>query len=204
MRSRTPILLALLVFACLPATANARIDLGQRYIAPEAPPRAESQSTGHGVIAPTYLCPGQNEADAPAAVQQDAMRCMVNFARSQSGLGKLNSSDALDKSAEEKSADILRCDSFSHYACGRDFTYWMKNVGYIPARCWQVAENLAWGSGEERSVRSRFRALMRSPGHRDNILGSFSTIGVGLRVGSLDGHSDVHVWTQHFGTHCEG
>ena len=38
------------------------------------------------------------------------------------------------------------------------------------------------------------------PGHRENILGSYGQIGIGLRVGGLDGHGDAHVWTQHFGS----
>lgn len=130
------------------------------------------------------------------------MRCMVDFARRGAGLSGLSQSTVLDRSAEEKSGDILRCDSFSHYACGRDFTYWMKDVGYIPARCWRVGENLAWGTGNARSVRSLFRALMRSTEHRENILGHYSQIGVGLRVGRLSGRNNTHVWTQHFGSHC--
>ena len=55
------------------------------------------------------------------------------------------------------------------------------------SQCWQAGENLAWGSGEDGTVRSIFRAWMRSPGHRQNILGEFDQIGVSLQVGKLDG-----------------
>lgn len=154
------------------------------------------------LIAPPEACPGQGEQGAPVVVQERAMHCLSNFARHRAGVGSLGDADSLDRSAIDKSEDILRCDSFSHYACGRDFTYWMKSVGYIPARCWRVGENLAWGTGEARSVRSLFRALMRSTEHRENILGSYSEIGVGLRVGRLAGRSNTHIWTQHFGSHC--
>jgi uncharacterized protein YkwD len=154
------------------------------------------------LVAPTIVCADQTDPLAPAAVQEQAMRCMTDFARGQSGLGTLGDLTELDRSARAKSDDILRCDSFSHEACGRSFTYWMQRVGYIPARCWRAGENIAWGTGSLGSVRSIFRTWIHSPEHRENILGPYSQIGVGLDVGRLVGRNDVHVWTQHFGSHC--
>ena len=203
MLAKLSILLALALLAGLATAANA-VAAGvadNRIVQPQA--RSSSlEGSQHGLVAPTGLCPGQTEADPPTAVQQEAMRCMVDFARRTAGLGALARSGELDRSADAKSGDILRCDSFSHYACGRDFTFWMKEVGYIPTRCWRVAENLAWGSGPETSVRSLFGALIHSPEHRANILGRYSQVGVGLRVGELDGRGGTHVWAQHFGDHC--
>jgi uncharacterized protein YkwD len=154
------------------------------------------------LIAPTTVCAEQTDPQASVARQEQAMRCMTNFARGHTGMGGLAEARDLDRSARDKSDDILRCDSFSHYACGRQFTYWMERVGYIPARCWRAGENIAWGSGKLGTVRSIFRAWIHSPEHRANILGSYSQIGVGLKVGRLAGHADVNVWTQHFGSHC--
>jgi uncharacterized protein YkwD len=154
------------------------------------------------LIAPTSVCANQTESAVPVAEQEEAMRCMTDFARKQAGMGGLDDSADLDRSAGDKSADILRCDSFSHEACGREFTYWMERVGYIPARCWRAGENIAWGAGEFGDVRSIFSAWIHSPAHRANILGPYSQTGVGLQVGNFDGHSDVSVWTQHFGSHC--
>lgn len=130
------------------------------------------------------------------------MLCMTNFARSQAGEGELEATAALAESARDKSLDILQCDSFSHSACGREFTYWMRETGYLSAQCWKVGENLAFGSGEYGSVRSIFRAWMRSPEHRANILGEFSQIGIDLQTGALGGTGRTSVWTQHFGSHC--
>ena len=155
------------------------------------------------LIAPTAVCADQTDPAAAPAVQEQAMRCMSNYAREHAGAGALAGAADLDRSAGDKSGDILRCDSFSHFACGREFTYWMRRVGYIPARCWSAAENIAWGTGERGNVRSIFRAWIHSPGHRENILGPYTQIGVGLEVGTLDNHTDVHVWTQHFGSHCD-
>lgn len=155
------------------------------------------------LIAPTSVCPGQGRLDAPADAQAATMRCMTNFARAQSGETEFTTAQELEQSASDKGGDILRCDSFSHFACGRDFTYWMRQTGYISSQCWRAGENLAWGTGGYGSVRAIFRAWMGSPGHRENILGDFTQIGVSLRIGTLAGQPRTRIWTQHFGSHCE-
>ena len=86
------------------------------------------------------------------------MLCLTNQARHRRGLGKLDDIAKLNRSAGRKSRDIIRCDSFSHEACGRDFTFWMQRVGYIPAPCWRAGENIAWGTGSYGTVRSIFNA----------------------------------------------
>lgn len=154
------------------------------------------------LIAPESVCGNQDSLDAPVAVQEQAMRCMTDFARQRMGMAGLVDADALDRSAADKARDILRCDDFSHTACGREFTYWMQRVGYIPARCWRVGENLAWGTSDFGTVGSIFRAWIHSPEHRANILGRYTQIGTALDVGSLEGQQGVHVWIQHFGSHC--
>lgn len=154
------------------------------------------------LMAPPDVCAHQQEPGAPKAQQERAMRCMTNYARRQTGRAGLGEVRDLDRSADGKSSDIIRCDSFSHYACGRQFTYWMQRVGYIPARCWRAGENIAWGTGELGTVRATFRAWIHSPEHRANILGDFDQTGVGLETGRLEGRAKVDVWTQHFGTHC--
>jgi len=130
------------------------------------------------------------------------MHCMTDFARRQIGLGGLAGAKALAQSSQHKSRDVLRCNQFSHSACGRDFTYWMQRAGYTASRCWRAGENLAWGIDEHGTVRSIFRAWMQSPDHRRNILSRFSHVGIGLRVGTLAGNRKTRVWTQHFGSHC--
>jgi uncharacterized protein YkwD len=166
-----------------------------------APPQAMAGGGVARLIAPPETCPGEG-LETSIGEREAAMRCLVAFARRHAGLRELADSAELDRSATDKSADILRCDSFSHFACGHDFTYWMGRVGYLSARCWRAGENLAWGSGSSGSVRSAFSLLIHSPEHRDNILGDYSAIGVGLRIGTLAGNRDAQVWTQHFGSHC--
>ncbi len=171
--------------------------LGTALVAPSA-----GAADLENLIAPTSVCLDQTDPTLPVAAQEQAMRCMTNFARGHRGMGNLSDAADLDRSARDKSGDILRCDSFSHYACGRQFTYWMERVGYTSSRCWRAGENIAWGTGELGTVREIFRSWVHSPEHLDNILGSYSQIGVGLDVGRLDGRDGVHVWTQHFGSHC--
>jgi uncharacterized protein YkwD len=174
---------------------------------PATPPAAAAserkQLPGPGqrssLIAPASACPNQGDPGARPAAQVKAMRCLVNFARAGRGLAPLAASAPLNGAAGRKSADILRCDEFSHEACGREFTYWVERSGYR-ARC--LAENIAWGSGPLGSPRSIFANWMRSPGHRENILGPYRDIGIGLRVGGLEGYAGAHVWTQAFGGNC--
>jgi uncharacterized protein YkwD len=203
-RFKLPLIATLASLAVLATTSQAgAVGLAENHVAhaPQGHPSSK-RANQQGLIAPADLCQGQDEPNAPVGVQRQAMLCMVDFARHSAGLGALSDSGELDRSAGAKSGDILRCDSFSHEACGREFTFWMKDVGYIPASCWRVGENLAWGTGADTSVRAIFSNLIHSPEHRENILGSYSQIGLGMQVGDLDGHGATHVWTQHFGTHC--
>lgn len=154
------------------------------------------------LVAPPSACPDQTDLGASTAVQERAMRCMTNFARRHDGLGQFGNAVALDRSAARKNDDMLRCDTFSHYACGRSFTYWMQRNGYLAARCWRAGENIAWGTLSDATARSIFVAWLHSPEHRANLLGRYSQIGIALRVGNLEGHARAHVWTQDFGSHC--
>lgn len=151
-------------------------------------------------IAPASACPNQTDLAAPADVQLRAMLCMTNYARRATGLKPLGRSRPLTRAAGRKSADILACDEFSHEACGREFAHWIKRFGYAKG-CWTAAENIGYGTGELGSVREVFSAWMGSAGHRANILGRFREIGIGRRVGTLEGAAGAVVWTQAFGSH---
>lgn len=163
------------------------------------PARAEAGGVKR-LTAPVEVCPGQNSTGS-AKRQLRAMRCMVNYARRKSGLRPLKSAGPLNRSASLKSTDIMRC-GFDHSACGRDFTFWMRKVGY-GSGCWAGGENIAWGQGKLGNPRNIFVAWLRSSGHRRNILStSFNAFGVGLRKGRVEGHRDAQVWTTHFGRRC--
>ena len=153
-------------------------------------------SAGEGTAA-ARPCPHQADATAPSSQQERAVLCLVNRARASRGLEPLAAPRSLARAAARKSADILRCDEFSHEACGREFTYWIERSGY--GGCgW--GENIAYGSGGYATPRKIFQLWMHSPGHRRNILGPYTDIGIGLQVGTLEGTSAAHVWTQEFGS----
>jgi uncharacterized protein YkwD len=186
--------------------ASAAAGLGdQRIVAkPKRTPPANRSATAAAtpLIAPTTTCPGQNGLDASVETQVWAMRCMTDYARAQIGLPPLADVAALDASSQAKGHDVIVCDDFSHTACGRQFTYWIEQSGYFGSACWHTGENLAWGMGEQGTARSIFQAWMRSPAHRQNILGSYSDLGVSLEVGSLGNQPGTRIWTQHFGSRC--
>lgn len=187
-----------------PGSATGQPRIAMRTVAAPAGTAAPSAATdGLGtLIAPASACPDQEALDAPADVQESTMSCMVDYARTQAGLAGFAEVETLQRSAEDKADDVLRCDSFSHFACGRDFTYWMRQTGYVSSQCWRVGENLAWGTGAYGTVRSIFRAWMSSPGHRENILDDFTETGISLRLGTLSGQAGTHIWAEHFGSHC--
>ena len=153
-----------------------------------------------GLVAPPGACP---EAAGGAVAEEATMLCLTNYARGQAGEAPLESAPVLQDSAAEKAEDIVNCDSFSHFACGREFTYWIRANGYMSTDCWHVGENLAWGTGNYGTVSSIFRAWLRSTGHRENLLDArFTQVGIDLRVGRLEGQRGAHVWAQAFGSHC--
>jgi len=197
-------IVSLPALALTPAASAAQHVANHRALRARVNPAAASDTSGGSLIAPTTACSPQESLAAGVEAQEEAMRCMTNFARVRAGLSPLSDSTQLDLSAQEKTADLLGCDSFSHEACGREFTYWMRQAGYMSASCWHVGENLAWGSGDYGTVRLIFRAWMESPEHRRNILGEYTELGVDLASGELEGLSGARVWTEHFGSRCEG
>jgi len=142
-------------------------------------------------------CRGQGDAGAAASAQERAVLCLVNQARASRGLAALAAPASLARAAERKSGDILRCDEFSHEACGREFTYWFDQVGYRGCR---EGENIAYAGGSAATPRTIFKLWMHSSGHRENILGDYRDIGIGLRIGTLGDVRNAHVWTQEFGS----
>ncbi len=188
---------------CLALVPSAGAIGTQKAVTPAERSATARVATTNPLIATAATCPG-SEGAASAEAREQAMLCMTNFARAAAGLGELKEAEELDRSARGKAGDVLRCDSFSHFACGREFVYWIRAAGYIGESCWHAGENLAWGTGKYGSVRAIFRAWMNSPTHRQNILGDYDEAGIGLLTGNLEGHAGASVWATHFGSRCEG
>ncbi len=105
-------------------------------------------------------------AYAPEEVQEEALECLITQAQlSSSDTPPMTFIPGLESSAELKNNDLIDC-GFSHYACGKPFAAYIRQM--MPeADC--VGENLAWGYGPYGSMQSRFREFMASPPHRANI-----------------------------------
>jgi uncharacterized protein YkwD len=152
-------------------------------------------------VAPEEACPNQTNPGLSAEEQAGVVLCMTNYARAVNGLAPMKTNRQLGRAATQKSIDILGCNEFSHYACGRNFYFWDQKFGYMKG-CWKVAENIAWGTGSFATVRSIVTRWLESPEHHENILGPYTEIGIGQRVGQLEGYSGAAVWTQSFGSHA--
>ena len=190
-RFAAPVLVVLAVFAytALPGGGGGETEV------------ADATHAGH-LLAPSTQCRGQATPSLPPADQERVMLCMHNYARAKAGRRALRANTLLVRSSDAKTADILRCRSFSHTACRREMLFHVKRVGYT-ARCWGAGENLTWGSGSLGTVRARMRAWLESEPHRRNILNArFRDVGFGLRTGTLSGHAGARVWTAHFGYRC--
>ncbi|WP_112181265.1 SafA/ExsA family spore coat assembly protein [Paraliobacillus zengyii] len=111
---------------------------------------------------------------------------LTNQERAKNGLSALRPDWELSRVARYKSVDMLDKNYFSHTSptYGSPFSM-MENFGVSYQR---AAENIARG---QRTPQEVVKAWMNSPGHRKNILGDFTHIGVGYV-------EDGNYWTQMF------
>lgn len=131
-----------------------------------------------------------------------ATLCLINKERSSRGIGKLKMSGDARKAALAHSSVMVRQRCFSHVCPGEgDLLKRLSQADYLPCDCsWGVAENIAYGSGNESSPRAMVDAWMGSAPHRVNILNrAYEHIGVGVRHGSPTGGSQAATYTTDFG-----
>lgn len=151
-------------------------------------------SAGASLLAARSQCSGQQNVRAPERKQEDALRCLIDHARSQ----RAKPNRALERAAGRKAGDVVRC-GLSHTACGRPFDSYAKRYGYASGTSgWRLGENLAWGKGKRSSARRAMKAWLGSPPHRQTMLsGAFEHYGIGLKRGGFGG-----VWVLQLG--CRG
>jgi uncharacterized protein YkwD len=98
----------------------------------------------------------------------------VNRERQDNNLPPLAWDDGLSIIAQNHAEDMAGKNYFSHTGPdGRDAFDYLTEAG-ITYRC--AAENIAWGDDNARTLVKRW---MGSSGHRKNILGDFSKVGIG-------------------------
>lgn len=128
---------------------------------------------------------------APTATWQDQMIAAVNAQRAGADLGPVSRCGTLELAAQSHSQDQAAHNTMSHIGSdGSRFDARANRAGY---NGWSgLAENVAYGQPDTAAV---MVAWMNSAGHRANILGSYTHIGVGL---ARSGNGTPY-WTQEFG-----
>jgi uncharacterized protein YkwD len=149
------------------------------------------------LLAPASLCPNQSDSSAPAAAQERAMLCLVDYARRRAGIAPLRRSARLMRATALKANDLVRCGQFSHTACGLAFTTRMSQAGYHYGR---AGENIAMGPSSSGSPRAIMLARLHSSGHLRNLMRrGYRDQGIAMTAGSMPGYPDAHVWVNEFG-----
>ena len=123
-----------------------------------------------------------------------------NKTRKDKGLRQLCVDPTLQKAARAHSADMLKKYYFAHNSPdGKTSGERLKDLGYD----WRTtAENIAWGSGSYSKPESRFKAWLKSEGHKKNILdNNFEQVGVGVVKGKhKKGSEETSFYTVDFGS----
>lgn len=151
----------------------------------------------HRLLPPKGVCKDPS-IERPLAEHRSAMRCLVREVRRRARRAPMRLNPQLDRSASHKSADLVRC-GISHEACGHDFLYWMRQVGWggVGTR-WAAGENLAVGTGAYGSPYAIMNSWLSSPGHYRNLVRrEWTHTGLGVRRGAYAGQPGLY-WTEHF------
>ena len=132
---------------------------------PSPPPRWRILTIA--LCAATLLSTAFGSTTATAATtKEQQLFSMINGARSANGRSRLSLSDQLTRRAHNHSERMAEAGSIFHSCldCGKRRSYST------------MAENVGVGG----SLGAVHDALMASDGHRDNILGAFERVGVGV------------------------
>lgn len=123
---------------------------------------------------------------------------LTNQSRKEAGLKPLNADPKLALAASEKARDMFANQYFEHISpAGVTPWHWFNAVGYNYT---YAAENLAKDFATAEGAHS---ALMKSTGHRENILGAnYKDIGIAVVTGTFNGKNSVIV-VEEFGTSKE-
>ena len=135
---------------------------------------------------------------------------LINAERAEVGRKPLAFDPDLNEAAESHSEWMLRTDRFSHTGAGGSGSQQRVDAaGYDLTGGWILGENIALTTapppaGDRDEVRELHQDLMRSSGHRANILDSdFTELGIGIEVGDFGGRTTVVV-TQDFAGSGDG
>jgi uncharacterized protein YkwD len=126
------------------------------------------------------------------------MVCVLNYARAREGLVPLPASPPLSEASRLKALDIIRCQQFSHEACGKDARADADAVGYAH---FGWGENIYAGAGPFMPARVAADGWLNSEGHRENLFRQeWTEQGIAVVVArGFKGQSNVAIWVSEFG-----
>jgi uncharacterized protein YkwD len=174
----------------------------RRSVKHNATPRRHSTAGAAGGCADTDLAPATWNVERIRA----AVVCLVNRERGAHGEGALQTNPRLEQAAQAHTESMAFGGYFEHVGPHGDTPVQrMRDSGYIYSSRlgYEVAENLAWGTGGQGTPRAIVAAWMASSGHRANILdASFRDTAVGVSPhvpSSMGGGQAGGMYTQDFG-----
>lgn len=148
-------------------------------------------------LAPEAICPGGDNASATQRVQVVVAMCLLNYARGRQGLRPLAESTILSAAAARKAEDIVRCNDFSHYACGQQPDANARALGLTDRA---FGENIFWGPEIYEPPRVAVDQWLNSPEHRENLFNpDWAQQGVAvLEAANFKGAAHGAVWVNEF------
>jgi uncharacterized protein YkwD len=178
-----------LVFTYKPLGLGPALTLGQPYPINDA---------WKGFLPSPSSCAGSTGEPSAAMSAEHSMICVLNFARTRDGLRALPVSPQLNRSSRLKALDIIRCQQFSHEACGKDAHAVAEAVGY-PEVPW--GENIYAGSGPFMPARVAADGWLNSSHHRENLFRpQWTEQGIAVVVADqFKGQRNVAIWVSEFG-----
>lgn len=150
-----------------------------------------------GYLAAEAVCPGGERTDLSLQRQEQALTCLVNWARKQRGLAPLERVTLLNATSSMKARDIVRCETFAHNPCGGDWAVHVRAAGYSGA----VGENLYLASGPWSAPRVAVDGWLNSPRHRANLFDpQWRRQGLAaVEIAAFLGHRSITIWVNEFG-----
>jgi uncharacterized protein YkwD len=142
----------------------------------------------------------------PAVSDTDATLRALNDVRAAHRRAPLVADARLARAARAHSRDMVAHGYFAHVSpSGTTLRSRVARTGWMRRRPeWELAENLAWGTGERGAPAAVVAAWMASPGHRRNILARrLRVIGIGVVSGTPFAGSGA-TYTADFGTRRDG
>jgi uncharacterized protein YkwD len=134
-------------------------------------------------------CPDESAPAQTISTEQheQAVLCLVNERRAQTGRGPVAPQSNLDRAASRYAEVMVARGFFSHRSpSGRSPQDRAEASGYARGGGrWIFGENLGWGYGSQTTPLSIVEGWMNSPPHRQNLLrGRFRDIGIGVAMGT--------------------